>query len=116
MLSGFWFGLGYFLIFVGMVNYLTDAYKTYASSANAAASTTRSLGAAFLPFAATPLFGNLGVQWACSLLGFLALAMSVIPFIFLKFGAKLRMRSPFCQKLDISGAEDSAGSHNQSTK
>ena len=114
MLSGFWFGLGYFLIFVGMVNYLTDAYKTYASSANAAASTTRALGAAFLPFAVSPLFGNLGVQWACSLLGFLALAMSVIPFVFLRFGAKLRMRSPFCQKLNVSEAEDSAGTHSRS--
>lgn len=113
MLSGFWFGLGYFLIFVGMVNYLTDAYKTFSSSANGAASTTRALAAASLPFAASPLFGNLGVQWACSLLGFLALAMSIIPFIFLKFGAKLRRHSPFCQKLDMSEAEDGTSSHNQ---
>ncbi|KAL5590083.1 hypothetical protein FOVSG1_011950 [Fusarium oxysporum f. sp. vasinfectum] len=105
MMSGIGFGAGYFLIFVAMINYLTDAYKVFAASANAAASTTRSIVAAFLPLAASPLFTNLGVSWACTLLGFLALVASAVPFVFLKYGQELRKRSPFCQKL----AEDEAG-------
>lgn len=114
MMSGIGFGAGYFLIFVAMVNYLTDAYKTFAASANVAASTTRSIAAAFLPMAASPLFKNLGVSWACSLLGFLALVASAVPFMFLRYGEELRRRSPFCQQLavDEPGSQVNASTNN----
>ncbi|KAI4743335.1 hypothetical protein E4T50_06238 [Aureobasidium sp. EXF-12298] len=44
-------------------------------------------------------YQRLGVAWACSLLGFLSLAMCVIPFAFIRFGDSIRERSNFCQSL-----------------
>ncbi|KAK8086231.1 hypothetical protein PG994_001205, partial [Apiospora phragmitis] len=68
MLAGVPFGLGFMLIFMALINYLTDAYELFAASANAAASACRSLVAVVLPFATAPLFDRLGVAGACSLL------------------------------------------------
>jgi hypothetical protein len=48
------------------------------------------------------LFGRyqrLGVAWACSLLGFLSLAMCAIPFVFIRYGNTIREKSSFCQYL-----------------
>ena len=41
------------------------------------------------------MFNNLGVQWAGTLLGCLALIMIPIPLGFIKYGPKLRARSKF---------------------
>ncbi|KAH7120595.1 major facilitator superfamily domain-containing protein [Dactylonectria macrodidyma] len=98
-LSGLLFGTGYLIIFMAMLNYLGDAYKQFSASAQAAASTTRSIVAVCLPLAAAPMYGNLGIQWACSLLAFLTLIMALIPFVFIKFGPSIRQRSPFCQQV-----------------
>lgn len=50
--------------------------------------------------AAFPLFGvqmykKLGYQWATSLLGFLTIGMLLFPFIFFKYGKKIRSKSRF---------------------
>jgi hypothetical protein len=110
MLSGLTFGAGYMLIFVAMVNYLSDAYREYSASAHTAASTTRSLAAAFLPVAAPRMYASLGVPWACSLLGFLFLALSAVPFVFIRFNDTIQKRSPFCQRLAVERAEMSQAS------
>jgi len=99
MLAGLPFGMGFILIFMALLNYLTDAYEIFAASAMAASSCCRSLAGAVLPFAATPLYHNLGVAWATSLLGFLSLGMCVIPFVFLWKGDIIRERSTFCRYL-----------------
>ncbi|KAI4720563.1 MFS general substrate transporter [Aureobasidium sp. EXF-10727] len=44
-------------------------------------------------------YERLGVAWACSLLGFLSLAMCAIPFAFIRFGDSIREKSSFCQSL-----------------
>ncbi|KAL4888444.1 MFS general substrate transporter [Aspergillus ambiguus] len=98
MLSGIWFGAGYLLIFLAMINYLTDAYKQNSASAQAAASTVRSVAAVCLPLATDPMYGNLGIHWATSLLGFLALGMAAIPFVFIRYGVWIREHSRFCKK------------------
>lgn len=99
MLSGIPFGIGMLLSFMALLNYLTDAYEIYAASANAASSTTRSIFGAVLPFAAPPMYSQLGVHWATSLLGFISLAMATIPFFFIKYGHKIRANSKMCQDL-----------------
>jgi hypothetical protein len=98
-LSGISFGLGFELIFMALLNYLTDAYEIFAASAMAAASCSRSIFGAVLPLAATPMFDSLGVAWACSLLAFLSLMMCAIPFVFLRWGGEIRARSRFCTYL-----------------
>ncbi|KAI1112744.1 major facilitator superfamily transporter [Nemania sp. NC0429] len=95
-LAGIGFGLGFELIFVGMLNYLTDAYDIFAASANAASSSVRSLVAVVLPLATTPMFRTLGISGALSLLGGLSLLLGATPFIFMWKGERLRAGSAFC--------------------
>lgn len=92
-LSGIFFCFGFNLLFMGMANYLTDVYREYSASALGAASMTRSIGAVLLPLAADSMYSDLGVHWAPSVLGFIALAMGVIPFIFIKFSDRLARSS-----------------------
>jgi len=107
-LAGIPFGIGYLCLFMALLNYLVDAYEIFAASAMAASSTSRSTFSAVLPFAARPMYGKLGVPWACSLLGFLSLIMCAIPFVFIKYGTKLRAKSKFCQHLAQKKREEAA--------
>ncbi|KAI1128231.1 major facilitator superfamily transporter [Nemania abortiva] len=104
-LAGIGFGIGYQLTFIGMLNYLTDAYEIFAASANAAASSARSLLAVVLPLATAPMFQRLGISGALSLLGGLSLLLCTIPFIFLWKGERLRAGSAFCIALKASKLE-----------
>ena len=70
-----------------------------------ATSICRSIFGAVLPLAAKPMYQRLGISWASSLLGFLSLAMSIIPFAFIKYGGKIRANSRFCQELKARKAE-----------
>lgn len=99
VLAGVMFGMGYLCLFMALLNYLVDAYEIFAASAMAAASLSRSSFGAVLPFAAKPMYRALGVAWATSLLGFFSVALCVVPFVFVKWGGKMRERSPFCQYL-----------------
>lgn len=99
MLAGMPFGMGVMLIFMALLNYLTDAYEGFASSANAAASCCRSLLAVVLPLATTPMFHRLGISGACAVLGGLSTSMCVIPFLFIWKGPSLRSRSRFSTTL-----------------
>lgn len=96
MLAGIPFGMGFLLIFMALLNYLTDAYDIFAASANAVSSCSRSFFAVILPLATTPMFRRLGIPGACSLLGGLSAIMCIIPFIFIWKGPSIRRRSRFC--------------------
>ncbi|KAI1456409.1 MFS transporter [Annulohypoxylon moriforme] len=108
MLAGVPFGMGLELVFISMLNYLADAYDVFAASALASSAFSRSIFAVLLPLAASPMYERLGIPWACSLLGFLSLAMAIIPFVFLRYGTWLRMHSPYCQELLKLKERDSA--------
>ncbi|KAI9814186.1 MAG: hypothetical protein M1827_003352 [Pycnora praestabilis] len=121
MLAGLPFGIGYLLIFMALLNYLTDAYEIFAASALAAASCCRSLGGALLPFATKPMYDKLGVNWGSSVLGFISLAMSIIPFAFIRYGDRIRANSKFCQfllerKMSVAKAEEERAEHIENEK
>ncbi|KAL8654466.1 MAG: hypothetical protein Q9226_003425 [Calogaya cf. arnoldii] len=94
-LSGLLTGFGLLAIFLQSLNYLVDAYLMFAASAIAANTFLRSIFGAVFPLFATQMFQGLGVNWAGSLLGFVALALVPIPVIFWKYGARIRARSTF---------------------
>lgn len=98
--------MGIDLTFMALTNYLTDAYGVYSASALASSVFSRNIVAAlFLPVATYPMYDTLGVGWACSVLGLLCLALSPIPFVFIKYGHALRAKSRFCQRLAQQGEE-----------
>lgn len=51
--------------------------------------------AASFPLFSRQMFNNMGIQWAATLLGCLAVVMIPIPVCFYLFGKKLRMKSTF---------------------
>lgn len=51
--------------------------------------------AAGFPLFSRQMFENMGIQWASTLLGSLALVLVPIPIFFYVFGRRLRMRSKF---------------------
>jgi MFS transporter, DHA1 family, multidrug resistance protein len=105
VIAGVPLGTGIVLIFLQTINYLIDAYLMHANSAIAANTFMRSFfGAGFPMFAVYCkllfsmlsdflVFDQLGLRWGGSLLGFIALAMTPIPFVFYKYGYTLRKMS-----------------------
>ena len=97
--AGF-FGAGFVVVFQQCINFLVDTYGEYAASATAANTFLRSILAAALPLAAKPLFRNLGVGPAMSLLGGIAALALPAPFIFMRYGVTLRRMSRFAPVKD----------------
>ncbi|KAF2802456.1 MFS general substrate transporter [Mytilinidion resinicola] len=93
-------GGGFNLIFQQCINFLIDTYGLYAASAVSANTFLRSLMAAGLPLAAQPMFHNLGVGPASSILGAVAVAAIPAPLIFWRYGLALRKRSKFAPVLE----------------
>ncbi|KAJ5358859.1 uncharacterized protein N7496_011272 [Penicillium cataractarum] len=93
--SGVITGFGIYVIFLQCFNYLIDSYLTFAASVFAANTIIRSAVGAAFPLFSKQMFHNLGVQWAGTLLGCLALIMVPIPLAFIKIGPILRKKSKF---------------------
>lgn len=98
MLSGVPFGAGFVLIFIALLNYMTDAYGEYAAGVVTAVICTRSVFGALLPLARPAGFARLGVAWGMSLLGFLTVLLGLVPFALIRYGRRIRMRSELCRQ------------------
>lgn len=85
-------GFGFFTIFQAALNYLIDTFQKVAASAVAANTFLRSMFAGSFPLFAQIMFHNLGIGWASSVLGFIAVALIPIPFLFYVFGKRIRAR------------------------
>ncbi|TID21352.1 major facilitator superfamily transporter [Venturia nashicola] len=94
-LSGLLTGFGIMSIFLQALNYLVDAYLAFAASAIAANTFMRSICGAGFPLFATYMFNGMGIQWASTMLGILALILVPVPIYFMLRGAKIRARSKF---------------------
>ena len=64
----------------------------------------RSAVAAAFPLFTEQMFHNLGINWAATLLAFVALILTPSPFLFYKYGVRIRRRSTFapCLVSDFS--------------
>ncbi|KAH7120528.1 major facilitator superfamily domain-containing protein [Dactylonectria macrodidyma] len=89
------FGIGNLLVFNGIFTFLVDAYPDYAASALAANAFVRGVFAAAFPLFGNQMYESLGFQWASSLLAFLTLAMMPFPYLFFKYGKRIRAGSRF---------------------
>ncbi|OJJ61030.1 hypothetical protein ASPSYDRAFT_148123 [Aspergillus sydowii CBS 593.65] len=93
------FAVGLMVVFMCVSTYLVDSYLRYAASVTAANTVLRSLVGALLPLAGPSMYDALGLGWGNSLLAFIALAMCVVPFVFWKYGEKIRTNPKFQVKL-----------------
>ncbi|KAF2496359.1 putative MFS multidrug transporter [Lophium mytilinum] len=98
--AGIPFGFGMVLVFLGVMNYLIDAYTIFAASVLAANSVLRSLFGAAFPLFTTQMYRNLGIHWASSIPAFLALMCLPFPFLFYKYGGPIRLRCKYAAQAD----------------
>ncbi|KAI9676720.1 MAG: hypothetical protein M1822_008283 [Bathelium mastoideum] len=99
VLAGVPFGVGFVALMLGIMAYLTDCYGRFAASALAANAVLRALLGATFPLFARGMYERLGTPWATSVLGFVSLAMTPLPWVFWKWGPWLRKRSKFHQRM-----------------
>lgn len=71
--------------------------ETRAASAVAANIMLRSSVASGFPLFSKQMFENMGIQWACTLLGCLAAVMIPVPIVFRTYGPLLRGKSKLLQ-------------------
>ncbi|EPE06004.1 fluconazole resistance protein 1 [Ophiostoma piceae UAMH 11346] len=95
--SGF-FAAGLVLVFLSLFNYLIDSYVIFAASVLAANTVLRSLFGAAFPLFTTYMYKNLGLHWASSVPAFLAVACVPFPFLFMKYGERIRRRCKYASE------------------
>ncbi|KAJ4859867.1 major facilitator superfamily domain-containing protein [Trichoderma breve] len=92
-------GYASMVIVTAVTIYITHSYAGFAASAIAAVAFGENLFAAFLPLATKAMYEDLGYQWASSLLGFVALTLTLAPIILLWKGRAIRGRGKMVQSL-----------------
>jgi hypothetical protein len=75
--------------------YLVDAYTVFSASVTAASNMLRCLCGSLLPLAGPAMFNKLGYGWGNSVLGFIALGFLPFPFIFYRYGQRIRESNIF---------------------
>jgi len=114
VLSGLFTGFGIFSIFLSLLNYIVDAYLMFAASAIAANTFMRSIFGGIFPLFATYMFNGMGIQWASTLVGCVAVLLAPMPVFFYIYGKRIRAKSKFAPAPDIvqdkKRDEESAGS------
>ncbi|KAF3291935.1 hypothetical protein TWF132_006441 [Orbilia oligospora] len=110
------FGFGMVMVFLSVFNYLIDSYTIFAASVLAANAVLRSTFGAVFPLFTGPMYRNLGIHWASSVPAFLALACVPAPFLFYKYGERLRLKckyagkaAEFAKKLQEQSGSSDAG-------
>ncbi|KAH6609030.1 major facilitator superfamily domain [Trichoderma cornu-damae] len=90
---------GIYSVYLATFNYLADAYHIYASSALAAQSFCRNVLGGSFPLLTSIMFTNLGLKGAGGLLGGIAAGLTVLPWVLLFYGERIRSKSKFAMAL-----------------
>ena len=99
ILAGIPFGMGNCAVFIYGSNYLVHSYGIYAASALAGNAVLRSIMGATLPLAGPAMYKALGSNWAGTLCGLLEALCIPIPFIFYRYGRKIRMKGALIRSM-----------------
>lgn len=95
IISTFFFGVGMMQVFLTTYSYIIDSYGSNSASALSTLTLVRYNVSAGIIHIADPMYNNLGIHWASTLLGFISLLICAIPFTFWFVGPKLRAHSKF---------------------
>lgn len=97
--AGIPFGFGNCVVFIYAGNYLAYSYGIYAASAMAGNAVLRSLLGGTLPLAGPAMYAAMGPNWAGTFLGLLELVIIPIPFLFYKYGHRIRQKSTMIREM-----------------
>jgi hypothetical protein len=106
IIASSFFGAGIYIVILSILTYVVDSYQTYSASALAGVIFVRNVVGAGFPLFASQMYQTLGYEWASSLLGFLAILLVPIPFVFFYMGRAIRLRSPWARE-HFDSSEDS---------
>jgi hypothetical protein len=81
-------------IFQPVQIYVVNSFDKQAASAMAAATVLRSLVGSLLPLGGRRMYDALGMGWGNSLLAFIAMGLLPVPFLMIKYGARMRRADP----------------------
>ncbi|KAK3938732.1 major facilitator superfamily domain-containing protein [Diplogelasinospora grovesii] len=116
-LGGFPVGFGFIFLYNSANNYLVDSYQHQAASALAAKTCIRSFWGAGVVLFTEQMYDRLGDQWASSLLGFISVGCCAIPFLFWRYGARIRQHSKYAYSSDDEDSSSDVGDvENQAKK
>jgi multidrug resistance protein len=99
IIAGVPFGAGNCLVFIYASNYLVHSYGIYAASALAGNAVLRSIFGGTLPLAGPNMYATLGPHWAGTMLAALEAILIPIPFVFYRYGHKIREKSSLIRKM-----------------
>jgi hypothetical protein len=102
------YGAGTVLVFLACQNYLVDTYLPYAASVIAGGTVVRSIMGVILPLFTVDMYTNLGVNWASTLVAFIALLFTPAPFLLSFYGRKLRLMTGPGREADAIGLKIAA--------
>ena len=91
--------IGIFSIYLAVFNYLADVYHRFASSALAAQSFCRNMMAGVFPLVTSQMFHRLSTPGASSLLGGVGAFLTVVPWVLVFFGPRIRARSKIASEI-----------------
>ncbi|KAJ7574548.1 MFS polyamine transporter [Mycena floridula] len=94
------------MIFMSFLAYLVDVYLMYSASAFAASTIVRSAVGAAFPLFTVQMYHKLGINWASTLIGLLAMLLAPMPFLFYKYGHIIRGHSEFAPGIDLKIAKE----------
>jgi multidrug resistance protein len=91
--------MGIFSIYLAVFNYLADTYHRYASSALAAQSFCRNILAGAFPLFTPQMFKVMTFQGAGSFLGGMGALLTIVPWVLVFYGPRIRARSKFAREI-----------------
>ncbi|KAK3072265.1 hypothetical protein LTR53_007117 [Teratosphaeriaceae sp. CCFEE 6253] len=91
--------MGIYSIYLAVFNYLADSYGRYASSALAAQSFCRNMLAGAFPLFTKQMFTAMTYQGAGSFLGGFAALLTIVPWVLIFYGPRIRARSKLASEI-----------------
>ncbi|TKA77549.1 hypothetical protein B0A49_02776 [Cryomyces minteri] len=91
--------MGIFSIYLAVFNYLADSYHRYASSALAAQSFCRNMLGGVFPLITNQMFRTMTFGGASSFLGGVGALLTLVPWILVFYGPRIRARSKFASQI-----------------
>ena len=95
-------GFAILAVFISTYQYLIDAFEAHAASALVGVTFVRYVVAGGMVEVSIPMYKNLGVHWTLTILGAISAVMAPVPFVFYKYGAKIRTHSRYATDFGVS--------------
>ena len=86
-------GFSMLATYISATQYLIDAFESHAATALVMVTFVRYSVAGGMVEVSIPMYKNIGVHWTLTVLGAISLLITLVPFVFFKYGEAIRKRS-----------------------